>query len=84
MESQSLYNIKIDIEKYTSLRQSFHKIPEIGFKEYQTSKLILETLNQFPNFEKLSKITKVGDTGLFIDIYGTNEDIKCEPRFNIF
>lgn len=60
----------IDLEKYTLLRREFHKIPEIGYKEYKTSKLILDTLNNFPNFEKYSRINKVGETGMFIDING--------------
>jgi amidohydrolase len=74
------FNIIIDIEKYTKLRHDFHKIPEIGFKEFQTSDYIIQTLRAIPNFEKLSKITRVGDTGFFIDIHGTSKESKSKSQ----
>jgi amidohydrolase len=73
-------NINIDTEKYLKLRHDFHKIPEIGYKEFKTFELIMESLKQLPNFEKYSKITRVGDTGLFIDIHGTNGSLKSESK----
>jgi amidohydrolase len=80
MKSEGSFNINIDTEKYIKLRHDFHKIPEIGYKEFQTYELILQSLKQIPNFEKHSKITKVGDTGMYIDINGTNESLKSESK----
>jgi amidohydrolase len=73
MESSTKsYNIKIDNSKYSKIRQSFHKIPEIGYKEFKTKILILETLNNLENFKPYSnQIKEIGDTGFYIDIYGT-------------
>jgi amidohydrolase len=73
-------NIVIDVDKYIQIRHNFHRIPEIGFKEHKTSVYILQTLRTVPKFEKLSKITKVGGTGFFIDIQGTNEQIKSKSQ----
>jgi amidohydrolase len=81
MESNlNSFNIVIDIEKYTHIRHNFHKIPEIGFKEFETSDNIINILRSFPNFEKLSKTTRIGDTGFFIDINGTNRKLTSKTK----
>jgi hippurate hydrolase len=76
MNSVKKYSIKFDYDKYIKLRREFHKIPEIGLKEYKTKKLIYDNLNSFPNFQKFSKLTEVGETGFYIDIYGNGENHK--------
>ncbi len=66
-------NIKIDLEYWTKMRQLFHRIPEIGYKEFKTKKLILENLNKIENFNKYSKIIEIGDTGFYVDIKGLSK-----------
>ncbi len=68
MESNN--HIKIDVEKYTTLRKEFHKIPQLGYKEYKTKDLIMKTLNSLNGFKENAKVFEVGDTGIFIDVYG--------------
>lgn len=76
------YNIKIDLEKYTNLRRAFHRIPEIGYKEYKTKKLILENLNNLKNFSEYGKLKEILETGFYIDIYGRGDKSKdYENRF---
>ena len=67
------YNITIDLAYWTILRRQFHSIPEIGYKEYKTKKLIMENLKKIKNFDEHSKIVEYGDTGFFIDIFGLKE-----------
>jgi amidohydrolase len=74
------FNIVIDIEKYIQLRRYFHKIPEIGFKEFKTIDYIIQTLETLPHFEQLSKVNRVGNTGLFIDIQGKGENFKSTSQ----
>lgn len=69
--------IKLDLDKYTKLRRQFHSIPEIGFKEYKTQDLIWATLVNLPSFRELAKVTRVGETGMYIDIHGTKSTYKA-------
>jgi amidohydrolase len=76
------YTIKIDTQKYSTIRQNFHRIPEIGYKEFKTKSLILETLNSIESFKPYSnQIKEIGDTGFYFDIYGTKE-ISSESSQN--
>jgi amidohydrolase len=74
--------IKLNTEKYLTLRRNFHRIPEIGHQEFKTKKLIIQTLNEFKGFSENAIVTEVGETGLFIDIFGTSS-LKLEKRFLI-
>lgn len=76
---KSLHSINIDILKFTSLRRKFHQIPEIGYKEFKTKELILDTLKSFKNFENYAKLYQVGDTGMYVDIYGTAKRLVDYP-----
>lgn len=74
--NNNLSKILIDFSKYTKLRREFHKIPEIGFEEYKTRDLIIDTLNKYDGFDKYSKLHKVGETGMFIDINGLKQSTE--------
>jgi amidohydrolase len=77
---KSLSSINIDVLKYTLLRRKFHQIPEIGYKEFKTKDLILETLKNFENFETSAKLYEVGDTGMYLDIYGKGKKLADYPN----
>ena len=79
----SFHTICIDELKYTLLRRKFHQIPEIGYKEYKTKTLVLETLQQFKNFESNAKLHEVGETGLFIDVYGLGAPVDGLSKENL-
>ena len=79
----SSHNICIDELKYTLLRRKFHQIPEIGYKEYKTKTLIIETLQQIKNFESHAKIHEVGETGLFIDVFGLGAPVDGLSKENL-
>jgi amidohydrolase len=74
---------KIDFNSvyYSNLRHEFHKIPELGLKEYKTHELLLSSLNKIPNFKEYSKLTMVGETGIFVDISGRKT--STEPPYTI-
>ena len=44
----------------TQMRRALHRIPEIGYKEYKTSRFIMEQLQQYPCFE----VSQCGETGI--------------------
>jgi len=73
---KSLFSIDLDIIKYIKLRRKFHQIPEIGYKEFKTKALILETLKGITNYESNSKTYEVEATGLYIDIFGKGKRMK--------
>ena len=50
------------------LRRKFHRIPELGFEEYKTQALILETLEQLPGKERMT--VKTWKTGVLVLIAG--------------
>jgi len=68
------------LEKYIKLRQDLHKIPEIGFKEYKTKELLYSHFKTIPGFSDHAKVTEVGETGFFIDIWGTKQSEKNTPK----
>jgi N-acetyldiaminopimelate deacetylase len=51
-------------------RRAFHKIPEPGFKEFKTQKMVLDILKQMPNQDQMSINT--WETGVLVKINGTN------------
>jgi amidohydrolase len=68
-----LPTITLDLDYWTKVRQNFHRIPEIGYKEFKTKTLILEILNKLDNFHKFSKVVEIGQTGFYIDINGLSK-----------
>ena len=44
----------------TQMRRALHRMPEIGYKEYKTSRFIMEQLQQYPCFE----VSQCGETGI--------------------
>lgn len=60
----------MDIEKFTKFRQDLHKIPELGFQEFETKTFLMKYLNDLDIFNKGAKLTEVGKTGFFIDFPG--------------
>jgi len=59
-----------DYEKYLKFRQDLHKIPELGFEEYETKKYLLDYINTLDIFSKGAKLNEVLKTGFFIDFPG--------------
>lgn len=65
---------KIDISKYIKLRQELHKIPEFAYKEFKTKNKLFEIFNELSGFKENAKISEIGETGFYIDIFGKNEE----------
>jgi amidohydrolase len=65
----------MDTIKYEKFRQDLHKIPEIGFEEFETKKYLLDYLKSLKIFEKEigAKLNEIKETGFFIDIQGKGE-----------
>jgi len=59
-----------DYEKFSKFRQDLHKIPELGYEEFETKKYILNYLTNLGIFNKGAKLTEVQKTGFFIDLQG--------------
>lgn len=53
-------------------RRTFHKIPEPGFKEVKTQKLVLDFLKQMPNQDLMT--IKTWKTGVLVRIQGSNPE----------
>lgn len=68
------YKIKIDEKKYIDFRHSLHKIPELCFQEKETKSFLFNYIKTLKNFNK-SKITEVGDTGFWIDVFGEGKEV---------
>ncbi|MGV3489122.1 MAG: N-acetyldiaminopimelate deacetylase [Tuberibacillus sp.] len=51
-------------------RRAFHRIPEPGFKETKTQKLVLDLLNSMPNRERME--VKTWRTGVLVKIKGSH------------
>jgi len=60
-----------DVDGMINLRRKFHQHPEGGLKEFQTQKLLKETLLSFGIEESCIKVCAI--TGLVVDIHGTKE-----------
>ncbi len=61
----------LDWEKYNNFRQDLHKIPELGYEEFETKKYILNYLTNLDIFSKGAKLTEILKTGFYIDMQGT-------------
>lgn len=59
----------MDMEKLIAIRRDLHKIPELGFQEFETQKYILKILSRYPS-ERLE--IKTWKTGIFVKIAGTD------------
>lgn len=55
-------------EQLIAIRRDLHKIPELGFQEFETQKYILKLLSRYPS-ERLE--FKTWKTGIFVKIAGT-------------
>lgn len=65
-------------EEIIDLRRTFHKIPEIGFQEFETSTLI------YNHLESLGlKVNKIAQTGIIADINSEITDYCIALRFDI-
>ncbi|CAI2371800.1 unnamed protein product [Moneuplotes crassus] len=60
----------IDFSDIIKLRKHFHKYPELGFKEFETRKKILEYFTEI----EPENIYTMGETGIVIDIKGTGPE----------
>ncbi|ALC80890.1 MULTISPECIES: N-acetyldiaminopimelate deacetylase [Bacillus] len=59
----------MDTEQLIAIRRDLHKIPEIGFQEFETQKYILNILSRYPS-ERVE--IKTWKTGIFVKIAGTS------------
>ena len=63
-----------DTDAMIRLRQRIHQYPEFAFQEFQTQKLLSETLESFGVEKK--NIRKCASTGLVVDIMGKGAAAK--------
>jgi N-acetyldiaminopimelate deacetylase len=55
------------------LRHTLHKIPELAFKEFQTTDLLIENITKLPGADKI-KIHTTFPTGLLVEYTVNNEE----------
>lgn len=65
---------------FVALRRELHKIPELGFREFKTQKLLLDYLYSLPQDYMEIKTWK---TGIFVKISGRNPSRKIGYRADI-
>ena len=72
-------NIKNKESEYAQFRQGLHMIPEIGYKEVNTKKFILEKIKTFKNYNNII-ICEVMESGFWIDVYGLKKTTETVIR----
>ena len=74
---------KVNKEKVLQLRRHFHMYPEVAFKEFETTKYIVEQLEAFPGVEILrptpTGVVAVLDSGKPGPVIGLRADIDALP-----
>ncbi len=70
-----------DLAKLTKFRKDLHKFPELGYEEVETSRKIIEYLNEL-GIEKF-QISRVAKTGIIADIYGKAPPVNPFSHQNI-
>ena len=63
---------EFNLEKYIELRHELHKIPEMAYREFKTKELLFSVFKTISGFSEYAKVVEIGDTGFYIDVWGTN------------